>query len=122
MFVQDCTNCSFKITGKIVSATLEAYRNTGVNVECHSPVLTAQVDASKDFTIKFTDKEFFRMLIWAGCDNLTVEVGVVGSVKTGMEHMRAEYQNLRADIDQFKVHFIKIKKNNNNNKIEFTQI
>jgi len=71
------------------------------------------------------------MVVWAGCENLTVSVRHVTSeaadaaatsvakrdtsvaagpaewtVKTGLTEMRKEFANLRADIDQFKVHFV----------------
>ena len=122
--------------GKVVSATFEAYTCRQVTVRTDTPLMTVQLDACTDFSIEFLHKECYRMVVWAGCENLTVgvrhatleaadahgtsvarkstaaegtaaaESAAEWTVRTGLTEMRKEFQNLRADIDQFKIHFV----------------
>lgn len=154
--VQNCEHCKFEVAclctkifmmscadveitvpreGKVVSATFEAYTCRQIDVRTDTPLMTVQLDACTDFNIEFLHKECYRMVVWAGCENLTVGVrhatlaaadasassvarkapaadagadsaAAEWTVKTGMTEMRKEFQNLRADIDQFKIHFV----------------
>jgi len=150
--VQNCEHCKFEIAclctkifmmssadveisipreGKVVSATFEAYTCRQINVRTDTPLMTVQLDACTDFNMEFLHRECYRMVVWAGCENVSVSVkhatlaaadaaatsvakknpaaaddSAEWSVKTGMTEMRKEFANLRADIDQFKIHFV----------------
>jgi len=133
IFMMSCADVEIAIPreGKVVSATFEAYTCRQINVRTDTPLMTVQLDACTDFDIEFLHRECYRMVVWAGCENLTVgvrhatlaaadeaatsvakrdptaEVAPAGwTVKTGMTEMKKEFANLRADIDQFKVHFV----------------
>jgi len=133
IFMMSCADVEITIPreGKVVSATFEAYTCRQISVRTDTPLMTVQLDACTDFNIEFLHRECYRMVVWAGCENLTVSVKhatlsaadaaatsvakrdssaeagpAEWTVKTGMTEMRKEFANLRADIDQFKVHFV----------------
>jgi len=133
IFMMSCADVEISIPreGKVVSATFEAYTCRQISVRTDTPLMTVQLDACTDFNIEFLHRECYRMVVWAGCENLTVSVrhatldaadaaatsvakrdpsaevaAAEWVVKTGMTEMRKEFANLRADIDQFKVHFV----------------
>jgi len=133
IFMMSCADVEITIPreGKVVSATFEAYTCRQINVRTDTPLMTVQLDACTDFNIEFLHKECYRMVVWAGCENLSVSVKHATldaadaastsvakrdtsvdagtsqwTVKTGLTEMRKEFANLRADIDQFKVHFV----------------
>eukprot|EP00727_Mastigamoeba_balamuthi_P014436 m51a1_g9617 putative sec-c motif domain protein (381) ;mRNA; f:1088777-1090274 len=106
VFVQNCTGCTFIVTGKIVTSTMELYECSGVSVTTQTELHTAQADQCTDLSLDFGAKENIRMVIWAGCENLRVRVATEEGQQelvTGLQQMSAEYQNLRKDIDQFKI-------------------
>jgi len=133
IFMMSCADVEISIPreGKVVSATFEAYTCRQINVRTDTPLMTVQLDACTDFSIDFLHRECYRMVVWAGCENVSVSVkhatlsaadaaatsvarkdpksddsAAEWTVKTGMTEMKKEYANLRADIDQFKIHFV----------------
>ena len=103
LFIQSCTKCKFIIKDKIVSATMDVYCASDLDCVFESPVLTLQVDQCNHTRFAFPNPEHFKMVIWAGCEKLSVRAGDK-ELHTGMTEMSKEFQNLRADIDQFKIH------------------
>lgn len=106
VFVNGCADCTIRVKGKVVSATMEVFQSRGLTVFCESAVHTVQADMNKDVVLNFADREHFKMVVWAGCESVSVEVAGAPLLKTGLPEMQRAFQNLRPEIDQFKIHFL----------------
>lgn len=82
---------------------MDIYNSKELDCTFESPVLTVQIDQCDVTCLNYPNPEHFKMVIWAGCEGLTVRAGEK-ELRTGLNEMRAEFQNLRPDIDQFKIH------------------
>lgn len=82
---------------------MDIYSSTDLDFMLESPVLTIQIDQCSTTRFNFPNPEHFKMIVWAGCEGLEVCAGDK-SIRTGLTEMSKEFQNLRPDIDQFKIH------------------
>jgi hypothetical protein len=92
VFIQSCENCTFLFdTGsKILTETIEVHRCVDTKLEIKTRVGTLQVDQSDGVKACFEQKDYFGnpsmlrkgrefgndgRVVWAGCEQLTVQVG-----------------------------------------------
>lgn len=105
VFMQHCTNCNIKINGKVITHTLELYKGVDNSIFINTKLWTVQVDMCSKTALNFGSKEDFQSVIWAGCNDLRVDVAQ-SKYKTlvDFDRMLEENTALKRETDQFKIY------------------
>eukprot|EP00300_Choanocystis_sp_HF-7_P017772 c19826_g1_i2.p2 GENE.c19826_g1_i2~~c19826_g1_i2.p2 ORF type:complete len:328 (+),score=72.34 c19826_g1_i2:62-1045(+) len=99
-----CTNCTFVVSGKVVTATIEMYKCAANTMVLSVPIRTIQADLCDGAAFQFARAEDFDRIVWAGTEGLrvTFDDTPAAVIETGYTPMTIEHgPSLRKDIDQF---------------------
>ena len=76
VFIEKCTNCTFRFEERIVTAVVEVDRCEQCNILFGTPVGTLQVEQCKRVNVVYAHKALMiGYIIWAGCFTLRIQVG-----------------------------------------------
>jgi len=109
VLIEGCHNTEIHLNGRINTEVVELWNceNLTLVVSSNSKAKTLQVDLSKNLTVRFVDKSSFGQIIWAGIDNLDLQVGD-DNLSTGVEKVdRSEIPDFKERFDQFIVRYVK---------------
>ena len=105
VFIEKCTNCTFKLDGRIVTAVVEIDRCEQCNVLVGTPVGTLQVEQCKRMNVVFAQKALMiGYIIWAGCFTLRVQVGE-DLMRCDFELTKGFDPTVNVERTQFKIHY-----------------
>eukprot|EP01095_Lingulamoeba_sp_RSL-Kostka_P017324 TRINITY_DN892_c0_g1_i1.p1 TRINITY_DN892_c0_g1~~TRINITY_DN892_c0_g1_i1.p1 ORF type:complete len:323 (-),score=133.28 TRINITY_DN892_c0_g1_i1:202-1170(-) len=100
VFAESCENLTLTIVGQLYTETCEIWKCNNVSLTCCTSIKTLQVDQCDGVNVTVEDEDDFDRLIWAGLNNFTINVGNK-KLSSGLDDVRVEFPEVRADIDQF---------------------
>lgn len=107
VFMTGCTDFTLTVNKKIVTQTMELFRCTNVTTHINVKARTVQADLSDNITLKFSSKENFDNIIWAGCEEMVTEFGdVADRMVTGWTNVQTEFADMHKERTQFKIHYV----------------
>ena len=127
LYVQGCENLTLVLNGKIITATIETFKCTELTLQCNTAVGTLQVcvvprgfaahrtdprrlqaDLCNGLRAVFREKALLKMLVWAGCDALSVrcEDDAEATLAVGYEAELARDPDLNRERSQFRISFV----------------
>jgi len=105
IFVEQCRQCTFRFSGKIITAVVEVDNCEECNIFFATKVGTLQIEQCRRMNVVYAEKQHMSgYIVWAGCFMLRVQVG--------SDLMRCDF-GLTAKVDktvnvertQFKIHY-----------------
>jgi len=108
VLVEGCKDVTVIIDGKIMTATIEAWKCEGVKFELGSDVKTMQVDMSKNIDIYYTQKDHFASVVWQDVEDMKITVDGENKhvLETGFDQMKAKYPDSNPQVDQYIVRYV----------------
>jgi len=106
LVIDNCSNCTFIINGKVVSAVAELYKCEKIVLKLNVAVKTLQIDKCTDVEATFKANEMFHSIVWAGTRQLKLSVPHEDSpltLTTGLDVFKEKHpdREFNEDIDQF---------------------
>eukprot|EP01083_Nonionella_stella_P173614 599427_1 len=108
VFVLCCRNFELVVDAKIVTQTLEIFKCDDVRVKTSQNIHTVQVDMSDKVAMRFDSRPNFRSVIWAGCEDISVEVAG-DRLASGFTECQVDFADLHIERSQFKMHYVQDK-------------
>ncbi|KAF9100281.1 hypothetical protein BGX29_009291 [Mortierella sp. GBA35] len=99
--IENCKNLTIKIEGKVLTGTVDVWKSENINLDFDRSVSVFQLDSIETITIKLPDAEYFGSMIWAGVNNITLNLGA-DTHSLSYSQLQARNPALRPDTDQFK--------------------
>jgi len=112
IFVESVTNTKVVLQGMIITAVVEVWKCDNLTLEIDTKVLTLQADACKGLNITYAAKEQFDRLIWAGVYDLNLQFKDTPehTNSEGYAQMKEKHKDLTVPLseqtDQFIVRFV----------------
>eukprot|EP00039_Didymoeca_costata_P009883 m.131687 g.131687 ORF g.131687 m.131687 type:complete len:498 (-) comp14633_c0_seq6:561-2054(-) len=104
IYFQGLKNTTVILNGKVITATLEAFRCEKLKLEINTKVGTLQADMCDGLDVKVEKRDDFGMLVWAGCEDLITSFGDDETIiKTGFSSASEKYADLNKERSQFKI-------------------
>ncbi|KAG0319771.1 hypothetical protein BGZ97_001506 [Linnemannia gamsii] len=99
--IESCKNLTIKVEGKVLTGTVDIWKSESINLDFDRSVSVFQLDSIQTITIKMPEAEYFGSMIWAGVDNITLNLGDE-THSLSYSHLQTRNPALRPDTDQFK--------------------
>ncbi|KAG0297461.1 hypothetical protein BGZ96_006417 [Linnemannia gamsii] len=99
--IESCKNLTIKVEGKVLTGTVDIWKSESINLDFDRSVSVFQLDSIQTITIKMPEAEYFGSMIWAGVDNITLNLGDE-THNLSYSQLQARNAALRPDTDQFK--------------------
>lgn len=108
IMIEACENVKIRVTGKIMTATVEIWRGGGIQLSTAVDIKTLQLDILRDCTVHFDSTQLMHALVWQNVETLSLSFGddENSSLVTGFEHMKKLLPDSNVVIDQFIVRFV----------------
>jgi hypothetical protein len=103
IFIEGVKDTTIVVNGKVLTATIEAWRCENVTLQVNTKVKTLQLDISKKVSVDFDKLDNFQCVVWQNLDelNLSFQDRHDYDLKTGFEHVKETYPDSDINIDQF---------------------
>jgi hypothetical protein len=105
VLIEGCTNTKVTLQGHIITEIIEAWKCDDFNLICNTSVKTLQLDLCKKFNLRYQNRDRFHQVIWSGVYDLSLgfDDEAQPPFVTGFAHVQAsgEFPDLQHDIDQF---------------------
>ncbi|KAF8947152.1 hypothetical protein BGZ47_010170 [Haplosporangium gracile] len=103
--IESCKNLIIKVEGKVLTGTVDIWKSENINLDFDRSVSVFQLDSIQTITIKMPEAEYFGSMIWAGVDDITLNLGDE-THSLSYRELQARNPELRPDTDQFKTTII----------------
>ncbi|KAF9154637.1 hypothetical protein BG015_000322 [Linnemannia schmuckeri] len=103
--IESCKNLTIKVEGKVLTGTVDIWKSENVNLDFDRSVSVFQLDSIQTIMIKMPEAEYFGSMIWAGVDDITLNLGDE-THSLSYRELQARNPELRPDTDQFKTTII----------------
>ncbi|KAF9297930.1 hypothetical protein BGZ88_008524 [Linnemannia elongata] len=108
--IESCKNLTIKVEDKVLTGTVDIWKSENINLDStynqssfqfDRSVSAFQLDSIQTITIKMPEAEYFGSMVWAGVDNITLNLGD-DTHSLSYSQLQARNPALRPDTDQFK--------------------
>ncbi|KAG0051818.1 hypothetical protein BGZ89_003415, partial [Linnemannia elongata] len=72
--IESCKNLTIKVEDKVLTGTVDIWKSENINLDFDRSVSAFQLDSIQTITIKMPEAEYFGSMVWAGVDNITLNL------------------------------------------------